>query len=166
MPAINRACNIMKVSFTCLFPTRPCPLHGVRRHLPMSKPFFESFFLSAGQHSQLLPLKWRNPLSSLKCLFRSSQTWVVFCSLFTVHLQIVFWENLIHLLPLLHLRQKFYSLCVARVGTEWEVECADGYVSGETEPDEPVSWLKTIVVSQREQNWKAGFAEDSTLISK
>ena len=67
-----------------------------------------------------------------------------------------------HLLPLLHLRQKFRSLCVAGVGTEWEVECADGYVSGETEPDETVSWLKTIVVSQREQNWKAGFAEDNT----
>ena len=37
---------------------------------------------------------------------------------------------------------------------------------GETEPDDTVSWLKTIVVSQREQTWKAEFAEDSTLISE
>ena len=34
----------------------------------------------------------------------------------------------------------------------WVKEAAaDGYISGETEPDEPVSWLQTIVVSQREQ---------------
>ena len=167
MPVINRACNIMNVSFTCLFSTRPCPLHGVRRHLPIFKPFFWVLFFWVRDNIASF-YHWNDGIRSAvwSAFFaRVKPEWLFDCAS---------WSSGCFLRSFF-LFSTFYRSSVPYVKPEWALsekwnvgwkkqQLMDTY--GETEPDETVSWLKTIVVSQREQTWKAEFAEDSTLISE